>query len=207
MTESDELTSRRGGRSSRVTLVQRTCNVARQLHNFPAPMTQDQASRDFWCYVEGDIAAFQVTAPSKSNVDRLKKLIRGERHRVLRDLDPTDLVIWKVCESPTSISVLTLVCKLTRPVPLSPSRSIPERIQSLRTQFPDFAVELDDPSSHLSHEFPEAPLERHVHIFVQRPPGARDDPLYMTSTDVSFPSHPLPMCPVRYAMIYDHLPP
>jgi hypothetical protein len=66
-------------------------------------MTQDQASRDLWCYVEGDIAAFKVTTPLNVDVDRLKKLIRGERqHVVLRDVDAADLVLWKVCEKKKS---------------------------------------------------------------------------------------------------------
>ncbi len=68
-------------------------------------MTLDQANRDFWCYVEGDITTFQVTAPSESNVDHLKEIIYGKRHRVLSDIDPIDLVLWKVCEKKSNVNL------------------------------------------------------------------------------------------------------
>jgi hypothetical protein len=59
-------------------------------------MTSD--TRALWCLIEGDSTLFEVTAPVTASIHRLKQLIHEERKNgVLRKVDASDLVLWKVC--------------------------------------------------------------------------------------------------------------
>lgn len=72
------------------------------------PMADDEV-RVLWCFIKGDSTAFEVTAPVRASIGRLKKLVWEERkHGVLRETDATDLVLWKVSsECPADSTQLT----------------------------------------------------------------------------------------------------
>jgi hypothetical protein len=55
------------------------------------------AVRMLWCLVEGKSTLFQVDTPSSDNINQLKNLVhKGKDKGILRDVNATDLVVWKV---------------------------------------------------------------------------------------------------------------
>jgi hypothetical protein len=54
------------------------------------------AQYKLWCIVEDDTAPFWVTVPTNAYIDDLKESIKEEcKHGILKDVDATDLVLWK----------------------------------------------------------------------------------------------------------------
>jgi Crinkler effector protein N-terminal domain len=55
------------------------------------------ADLTLWCLVEGKSNIFKVKIPVNADIADLKKQIKKEREEtVFRDVDPYDLVLWKV---------------------------------------------------------------------------------------------------------------
>jgi hypothetical protein len=53
--------------------------------------------RELWCLIKGDSTAFRVTPLGKASIDELKDLVWEKRkNSALRNVDATDLVLWKV---------------------------------------------------------------------------------------------------------------
>ena len=49
----------------------------------------------FWCFIDRETIPFPVVASLKSDVDQLTNAIKKEKD-ILRDLDTSDIVLWKV---------------------------------------------------------------------------------------------------------------
>ena len=57
----------------------------------------DDTPRVLRCIVEGDPAVFKVKVPVDNDVDDLKKLVHREKDKgILRDVNASDLALWKV---------------------------------------------------------------------------------------------------------------
>ncbi|KAH9978501.1 hypothetical protein BJV74DRAFT_136024 [Russula compacta] len=48
-----------------------------------------------WCLIEGDTTPFKVKALSRSDINDLKKVIKGEKGNLLQTFDAGPLILWK----------------------------------------------------------------------------------------------------------------
>jgi hypothetical protein len=70
----------------------------------PLAASAANAQYRLWCIVEDDAAPFLVTVPTNAYINDLKKLIKEERKNgILKDVDATDLVLWKVSTLTSSL--------------------------------------------------------------------------------------------------------
>lgn len=61
-------------------------------------MTSDDEARTLWCLIEGESTPFKVMAHLNTDINDLKKVVREERKNgALRNVDASDLILWKVC--------------------------------------------------------------------------------------------------------------
>ena len=127
--------------------------------------------RVLWCLIKSasnplEVAKpFEVTAPVDASISKPQKLV-WEEHKigVLRGIDATNLVLWKVSsEGPEDGSRLTSYLQLKEPVLI---KELAE-CTAIRGDLSECANELRDPSDTVLDNFSEAPQARSIHIIVE----------------------------------------
>lgn len=114
----------------------------------------DDSRRELWCLIKNNSTAFRVTPLCKASIDELKGLIWEKRKNgVLRDVDATDLVLWKVSsDGLADSSQLTSYLQLKKWEPAEPLDTLPQRIASREVD------ELKNPYATVLQEFPKERL-------------------------------------------------
>ena len=91
--------------------------------------------RELWCFIKtkGDSKPFRVTPLREASIDELKDEVwKKRRNGVLRDVNATDLVLWKVSSKGLAdSSQLTSYLQLNELVLMKPSRDLANRIALL----------------------------------------------------------------------------
>ena len=59
-------------------------------------MKVDNDPLELWCFIHGDTAPFRVIVPTHIDIDELKEYIHKKRTNTLRDIDPSNIILWKV---------------------------------------------------------------------------------------------------------------
>jgi hypothetical protein len=56
----------------------------------------DATTYQLWCIVEGNNNPFSIIASSTTYVDDLREKVKVENSNLLREVDASDLTLWKV---------------------------------------------------------------------------------------------------------------
>jgi hypothetical protein len=171
--------------------------------------TPGTSDRILWCLIDGDAQPFKIKVASNKDIDDLKDVIHFKRHNSsFRDVDATDLVLWKVCQLVLDASVkLSLearsfrrIQQLEEQIPNIPADVLPQLLRDFST----FAVRLNEPAVKVSAIFPQQPSKDDIHIVIQIPAGECSlSPVRMNNADDLFAistSNPSPLSvisPVR----------
>jgi hypothetical protein len=124
----------------------------------------------FGCLVEGDDKLFTIDCPLTTPIVVLKKLIREERKNgLLRNIDATDLTLWKVRVTMDSDSTTNSLLQVDLELP---SRG---EWKGLTGKSVPGTVKMEDNFDHISLYWPATtPLTlEQLHIIVEIPLGER----------------------------------